>query len=348
MTNPVVSTGKRLLTSLTHKIYELPVLILMPHSRCNCRCVMCDIWKNNQNKQELTAEDFSQHITNLKKLAVKVVVFSGGEALMHSNLWRFCALLKEELKVKITLLSTGLLLRRHAESVIQWCDEVIISIDGSNDVHNAIRNIPNAYAKMKNGIAALREIDPHYRITGRCVLQRLNHQDFPNIIDAAKDLTLDQISFLGADVSTIAFNRPQPLGDERIADIALTPNEVKIFEGILEKTIVDYASDFDQGFIAESRDKIRAIGQYYAALNGMSDFPSVRCNAPWVSAVIETNGDVQPCFFFPKIGNIFEQDLSEIVNSKKAIDFRKRLDVSSNPICRKCVCSLNLKSTAQL
>src|SRR5580658_8413997 len=31
-----------------HVIRELPVLVILPHSRCNCRCVMCDIWQIRQ------------------------------------------------------------------------------------------------------------------------------------------------------------------------------------------------------------------------------------------------------------------------------------------------------------
>ena len=41
--------AKRQLTLTTHRIHTLPVVALMPHSRCNCRCVMCDIWKANRN-----------------------------------------------------------------------------------------------------------------------------------------------------------------------------------------------------------------------------------------------------------------------------------------------------------
>jgi Fe-coproporphyrin III synthase len=28
-----------------HRIYTLPVLVIFPHNQCNCRCVMCDIWR---------------------------------------------------------------------------------------------------------------------------------------------------------------------------------------------------------------------------------------------------------------------------------------------------------------
>jgi MoaA/NifB/PqqE/SkfB family radical SAM enzyme len=28
-----------------HQIRTLPVVVIFPHNQCNCRCVMCDIWR---------------------------------------------------------------------------------------------------------------------------------------------------------------------------------------------------------------------------------------------------------------------------------------------------------------
>jgi hypothetical protein len=35
-----------------------------------------------------------------------------------------------------------------------------------------------------------------------------------------------------------------------------------------------------------------------------------RCNAPWVSAVVETDGAVRPCFFQQAIGNLADGTLA--------------------------------------
>jgi MoaA/NifB/PqqE/SkfB family radical SAM enzyme len=325
----------------SHRIDRLPVAVLMPHSACNCRCVMCDIWKANANKQELTREDLLPHIAGFRKFEVRSVILSGGEALMHSNLWRLCELLKE-VPVKISLLSTGLLLKRYAREVIQWCDDVIVSLDGSREVHDAIRNVPRAYDRLAEGVAALKRLDPKFRVSARCVIQRCNYFALPNIIAAAHEIGLDQISFLAVDVSTTAFNRPTPWGNERIADVALSPNEVADFRRILEETILRYADDFASGFIAEAPEKMRRLPQYFAAINGMGDFPENRCNAPWVSTVIEADGTVRPCFFHRPLGNIHERPLEAILNSDDAIAFRNQLDIKGDPICRKCVCTLCL------
>ena len=339
--------AKRQLTFLTHRIHSLPIVVLAPHSRCNCQCVMCDIWLNNQHKQEISREDLAKHLDVFKQFNVRQVVFSGGEALMHSNLWILCELLKE-LKIKITLLSTGVLLRRHAEEVIRWSDEVVVSLDGSREIHNKIRNIPRAYERLAEGVKSLKSINPNFRLTARCVIQRANFLDLPNIIKAAHEINVDQISFLAVDVSSTAFNRSIPWGNERIADVALSPNQITEFQKVVKSTISQYSADFRDGFISESPDKLHRLPQYFAALNRNMDFPEIFCNAPWVSTFIEADGTVRPCFFHRSLGNIQEKPLDDILNSNKAVNFRRSLDVKTNPICRKCTCSLNLKSSGFL
>jgi len=59
-------TWKRYRTLQTHRITALPIVILMPHSACNCRCVMCDIWKDNKNLKQLTEDDIKDLLVSLK------------------------------------------------------------------------------------------------------------------------------------------------------------------------------------------------------------------------------------------------------------------------------------------
>jgi MoaA/NifB/PqqE/SkfB family radical SAM enzyme len=332
---------KRLLTIATNKIHSLPVIVLMPHSRCNCRCVMCDIWKANQNKKEISLDELQKHITTFKKLGVREIVFSGGEALMHSNLWKLCDLLKSA-NIKITLLSTGLLLKKNAIEIIQYIDNVIISVDGSEAIHDKIRNIHNGYKQISEGIDVLKKIKPDFRITARCVLQRYNYFDFVSIVKSARSIGLDQISFLAADISTQAFNHGKILDDERISEIALNQTETSAFEKIISQSFVELSHEYESRFIAERPEKMKKIVQYYKAVNRLEKFPETVCNAPWVSAVVESNGDVMPCFFHKPYGNIYEDSFDDIINSRKAISFRKNLNISKDDVCKKCVCSLKL------
>ncbi|HQQ97479.1 MAG TPA: radical SAM protein [Cyclobacteriaceae bacterium] len=337
----MISAVRRQASLLTHHIFELPILVLMPHSRCNCRCVMCDIWKANHEKREITENEILPHLDAFKKLGVRHVALSGGEALLHPNLWKLCAALRT-ISVHISLLSTGLTLATHAAAVAEHCNEVIVSLDGPPEVHNRIRNIPTAFDKLREGVAALKKMRPEMRVTGRSVLQRMNFRVFVDTIETSRSLGLDQISFLAADVSSTAFNRPDPWDADKTVVISLSAEEATELEEILRNSFESHRATYESGFIAETPEKMLTIVQHYQALLGLTSFPSKRCNAPWVSAVIESNGDVMPCFFHPPYGNIHQSDFRAIVNSTVAKNFRRALDVRTNEVCQRCVCSLQL------
>jgi len=307
---------------------------------------MCDIWKGNNSVKQLEEKDIAKLLDSLRKLKTKVVVMSGGEALMHPNFFRLCKIIKSQ-KIKITLLSTGLLLKKYAPDIINLTDEVIVSLDGSREIHDKIRNIPNAFDKLKDGVQELKKLNQKYRVTARCVIQKENFRDFPNIIDAAKEIGLDQISFLAADVTTDAFNRPDLWDEQKVSEVKLSIDELDDFKNVMESLFVTHVNDFKTKFVAESPDKIRRFYKYYAAYYNQSKFPEMSCNAPWVSAVIEADGSVRPCFFHQIIGDIRKDSLTEIINSENSISFRKNLNVKTNPICEKCVCYLNLSPFAK-
>lgn len=334
-------TYKRIRSLQTHRITAMPIVLLMPHSACNCRCVMCDIWKGNQQLKQLTERDVEKLTASLRQLGTKHVVFSGGEAILHENFFKFCEILKKS-ALRITLLSTGLTLKKNTGPLLKWVNEIIVSLDGDEATHDQIRNIPGAYRKMSEGIQSIKTIAPAFPISFRTVIHRLNFRKWPAIIESAKTLGVDSISFLPADVSSHAFNRELLWTDQKQHEILLDEKELDALEEVIEFIIENYSGLIRNGFIAESADKLRKIHSYYAAFYGRNDFPWKKCNAPWVSAVVEADGTVRPCFFHEAYGKLNGNDLSEIINLESAIQFRRSLDVENNETCRKCVCYLNL------
>jgi MoaA/NifB/PqqE/SkfB family radical SAM enzyme len=333
-------------TLKTSIISALPIVILMPHSACNCRCVMCDIWKDNKNLKQLTEQDLTGLLGALKKFGTQQVLMSGGEALLNVNFFRLCEILKQH-KIKVTLLTTGLTIKKNANQILELVDDLIVSLDGDEALHDAIRNIPNAFSKLKEGVEYIKSINPNYRITARTVIHRLNFRNWEAIINEAKLMGIDQVSFLPADVSSHAFNRQMAWEEPKQHEILISERELPELQDVITR-IINNEGNFKTRFIAESKEKIRDIYQYYAAFYGLNPFPFKKCNAPWVSTVIEADGNVRPCFFHDVIGNIRDASLETILNSESAVNFRRSLDMSKNAACVKCVCSLNLSPFAKL
>jgi MoaA/NifB/PqqE/SkfB family radical SAM enzyme len=319
-------------------IEKLPILLIDAHSRCNCRCVMCDIWKTNEHR-EFTLAQLESQMDAIERLQVRWVVFTGGEPLMHSNLFALTELLRGR-GVRVTILSTGLLFERFAREIAEHIDDVIVSLDGPSEIHDRIRRVPGGFERISQGVRAIHAQRPQLQIGARCTVQKTNHAALVDTVCAARRMGLASISFLAADLTSTAFNRTEPWSELRQAEISLTLDEI----GVLEQQIAKLADDsfVDHSFVIDRPQHLQRIVRHFRAHLGIEPFAAPRCNAPWVSAVMGIDGSVRPCFFHPSVGSTSSQPLDDALNISHARDFRASLDIASNPVCQRCVCSLHL------
>ncbi len=322
------------LGEVTNRNFVLPLVVFYPTSRCNSRCISCDWWKQTGDG-DLTIDEIDRLAGSLPALGTRLVVFSGGEPLLRPEVFDAAAMFRAR-GMTLHLLTSGVLLERFADRVAAAFSQVCVSLDATTDeLYERVRGVA-ALNAVGRGVARLRRLAPTVRVTGRSTLHRANFRELPRLIDKARSLRLDGISFLPADVSSAAFGRDRPPDP---APLALDRGEIAEFEAIVDRTIAAYADAFDAGFVAESPGKLRRLPKYYAALAGEAAFPEPNCNAPWVSVVVEANGAVRPCFFHEPVGNVRETPLGSIV-ARNLRAFRHGLDVESNPVCRRCVCGL--------
>ncbi len=323
-------------------IERLPILTLFPYARCNCRCVMCDIWKERAGTS-LGVTDVTALLPDLVRLGTERVVLSGGEPLMHPDLFALVRPLREA-GLGVTLLSSGLLLARFAAEIARWVDDVVVSLDGPREVHDAVRRVPRAFDRLVEGVAAVRAAGPGVTVSGRCTVQRANLRHLRATVAAAREIGLARISFLAADVTSEAFNRPGGWSEEECVAVLPARGDLPALAAEIDALARDEADAFATGFVAESPGKLRErLLAHFAALLGEGPYPESRCNAPWVSAVVEADGTVRPCFFHPPYGTLREASVPALLNGDRALSFRRALDVATDPTCLRCTCRLNLR-----
>ena len=303
---------------------------------------MCDIWKIREAKS-FGVQDLEAQLSSIRRLGVRWIVLSGGEPLLNTDLPEVCAILRAE-GIRLTLLTTGLLLKKQATNIAASFDDVILSLDGPRQIHDQIRRVDGAFDLISEGVAELRRLRPDTRITARSTIQRANHRFLVETARAAFRMGLDGISFLAVDVNSTAFNRSLvwPVGHQN--EVALSLDEVPALDQEVDALILAAAMEFPANFVAESPEKLRKIARHFRVLLGLARPEAPICNAPWVSAVVEVDGTVRPCFFHPAIGHLTQETLEEIVNGRIARNFRESLDVENNAICKSCVCSLNYRA----
>jgi MoaA/NifB/PqqE/SkfB family radical SAM enzyme len=329
----------------THRTWALPILLYAPTSRCNSRCVSCDYWKTD-GSTDLGRDEVAALCRELTGLRTRLVVFTGGEPLVREDVFELADLFRAQ-GVALHLLTSGLALERHAEAVVERFAAVTISLDGhTRDLYRRIRGVEGLEA-VERGVRRLKRLRPTLPVRARSTLHQRNFRALPDLIDKAASMGLDQISFLAADVASDAFGRgllpaaPNPHG------LLLNRDEVDEFEKVIEKALLSHAQAFRQGRVAERGDRLRRLARYYRAQQERGPFPQVHCNAPWASAVVEADGAVRPCFFQPRVGSLRKNSLRAILNDEM-VRFRRKLDVSRDATCERCVCSLRVGMRSRL
>jgi MoaA/NifB/PqqE/SkfB family radical SAM enzyme len=314
-----------------HRLHVVPIVVVYLNNICDSRCVTCSIWKNNEtlrqsSDRQMTGAMLHELYERLGQWHPRQVLLSGGEPLLHPRFGeaaaKFAAIVP-----KVCLITNGLLLSSFDSSQLKHLAEFYISFDAPDrEGYLKIRGV-DGFDRLANGIQVLRRLSHRPTVVARCTLQRNNVERLPELIARARQLGFHRISFLGVDVSTQAFSRDVH-GPAAAANMQPTSGDLTIMSAAIKSL-----ENADDGFIEGGTGKLDRILQYFRALNGDIDFPAMRCNAPWVSVVIETTGQIRGCFFQPVIGDF--RDL----NGEKAVAFRRTLNVSTDQICRRCVCS---------
>ncbi len=338
MANIFLQIARVALQQHSDRLTALPILVLYLNDICNSRCLTCAIWQNNERLADADARQMSDSL--LSELYVEIehwkplqVLLSGGEPTMHP---RFANVVEtiNGLGSSVLVATNGFLVPSYPEAVVSRVSEFFVSFDAPDpESYEVIRGV-DGFSRLARGINFIRSLTPRPKLIARSTLQRDNVGRLPELVESARGLGFDQISFLPVDLTTDAFgrdhlnhsvvpNRIQP----RAEDLDMMASGIETLEGS------DRAP-----FIESGIEKLRTIHAYFRALIEDTDTPIVRCNAPWVSAVIETTGKMRGCFFHRVIGT------HRSINGAEARRFRRSLRVSEDPTCQRCVCNKMLRS----
>ena len=244
--------------------------------------------------------------------ACEWVVLSGGEALMHSNLWALCEQLKELERQDHAALDrpAAQAQRRERGQVVRRGGGLARRQPRRSTTRSATCRAPSSGSPDGRGRTE-RARRLAFASRGAASSSGATSRDLPNIVEAAQQIGLDQISFLAVDVSSSAFNRPKPWGDERVAEVALSPNEVRRARPtIIERLISRRREPLPPGSSPRARSKLRRIPRYFAALNGDGDFPRDRAaTRPGSRPSSRPTAPCAPASSTPPIGNVNDQPL---------------------------------------
>ncbi len=172
-----------------------PVVIWNLVRRCNLACKHCySISADTDFPGELTTEEVFTVMDDLKRFQVPVLILSGGEPLLRSDIFTIAERAKL-LRFYVALSSNGTLIdesniERIAEAQF---DYVGISLDGIAQTHDRFRRQEGAFAASLHGIRLCKKYD--IKVGVRYTMTEDNAHDLPALLALLDEEQIDKFYF---------------------------------------------------------------------------------------------------------------------------------------------------------
>ncbi|MDQ7089292.1 MAG: heme d1 biosynthesis radical SAM protein NirJ [Methylococcales bacterium] len=169
-----------------------PVVIWNLIRRCNLTCKHCYTTSANIHfPGELTTAEIYQTMDDLKDFNVPVLILSGGEPLLHPNIFAISKRAKA-LGFYVALSSNGTLITPdNIEQIAAMNYQYVgVSLDGIGKTHDDFRQQKGSFAKSLAGIRLCH--DKGIKVGIRFTLTQDNVEDFPQILKLMDDEGIDK------------------------------------------------------------------------------------------------------------------------------------------------------------
>ncbi|WP_305045680.1 GeoRSP system radical SAM/SPASM protein [Geoalkalibacter sp.] len=261
--------------------------------RCNFVCAHC--YSRYEEGEELDTADICRIVDVLAAKKVPFINFGGGEPLLRPDLFEIAGYAGRQ-GLNVSMNTNGWLLDGEAARRLQSSGfkSVGVSIDSHlAALHDDFRCREGSFARAVAALDHLR--DAGVTTTMSSVISRINHKNFRDLLELARDHGVSQIYLHNFKCSGKGFENRQELD--------LTPAEWRAFyvEALeVKEQVKDLAISFDDPVIA-------SLPQYRenSLVKGSS------CGK--LSLHLRPNGDITPCGFIPLVvGNILRDDFDQI------------------------------------
>lgn len=303
------------------RLYPINLTISITNG-CNCRCLTCNIWKDKL--QELTLEEYEKIFKSIKSPPYWIIL-SGGEPFLREDIEDVCKLIKKYIKPKFLNIPTNATLDDTYDLLLEILKIlsdvnviVNVSFDGTEEVHNEIRNIPDGFKKTLENYKRLKKIkSPNFTLGTGTVISKFNIKNAEEIIELIKELGPSSSSF------EIAEERKEL----KTKNLPITPG-LQEYQNFL-KTIRNFTKNKKYHNLTSQINKsLREV--YYKLSEEILDKKTqvIPCYAGFASAHIFANGEVwECCVEGSRFGNLREvnYDFSKLWFSKEADKIRKKV-----------------------
>ncbi len=291
--------------------------------KCNSRCIMCDIWKSKENKEESLGQ-IKKIINEAYSLGVKNITFTGGEPFLRKDIFKIINYASKK-GLNTTIVTNGTLLNKNLIKQIlkSGLNSIYFSIDGTKAVNDKIRGKEGMFGKAIGNMRNLLEIkNRKLRVSVISVLMNQNLEDILDLIALVKKMHVD--SFVMQPIhpyeSESAFN----ITSDK-SNLLIPKSKYKKIDRTIDKLVELKKENLE--FIENSVTYLELARRFLK-----NEALRFKCFAGFSFCGIDAKGDVYSCLYQKPVGNVFDSSLKEIWNSKT---YNKKRDKMKS--CSKCL-----------
>ncbi len=302
---------------------KLEEVIISITKRCNSSCRMCQI-PSFDERVELSTEQVKKFIQEVAILHPRNIVFSGGEPLLRSDILELIAL-SRRCGFIACLTSNGRLIDTAMAGGLKdaGINVVNISVDGPKEAHDYLRG----EGSFELAVRALENLAAQgIETTIAMFVCRQNYKYMPYIINLAAESKATTVKFQ-------AFN-----------DIFLKDKNMRNEFLIPVEKLDDVRASVQEAIEQAHRYKIAINPPQYLKLlphylcrtsKPTRQSRSMGCLSLWQSCPVDTSGQVYPCWIYSDkpIGNVVQESILDIWNSKKHQKIRRDITLHGCPEC---------------
>lgn len=169
-------------------------VLLKLTERCNSRCQMCDMWKNNRTSEgELTTEDWKKVLSDLRQwLGKKQIWFTGGEPFLRPDCIELIKYATSS-GLSVRVITNGMLLKHDQVPLLveAGLSEYHVSIDSmSPEIHDHLRGVQGAHKKATGNVLALKDFldksGKKMKIVIKTIIMGYNARELLPLVDWAE------------------------------------------------------------------------------------------------------------------------------------------------------------------
>ena len=309
-----------------HKGETPPFLIVFINSICNLTCEHCFYWRDLNQRNDLTYEEFVRLSEELGQ--IETLNLSGGEPFIRKEFAAICSLFITNNGAKQIYVPTNGYFTDKTEASVRAvlknkdlqlfvCE---LSLDGMPEYHNRFRGNPKSFEKAMDTyemLAALQREDPRLRIHSNTVAMSEN-------MDEIRQLAV----YLHERCPAMEHQNLAVIRGER-KNPSLTGPALEQYES-LYRHIAETWKDRETGRFGTS---VEPMLQWAKVKTMKSETQFIPCRAGVLSGVIYANGDVSVCETHTPLGNLRDKTFFEIWDSPEAKTLREQIEA------KKCYCT---------